>query len=183
MDPFVGQIIPVAFNFAPVGWQLCDGSLLPISENQALFALLGTTYGGNGTTDFAVPDLRGRAPLDAGTGAGLPNYVQGQNGGAESVVLTANQVGAHSHNLVASMQNGTATNPASNLALAQNPQPTVPVYGAPPSNTPLAGYGDFCQFQRRPAAREPPALAGDQLHPLPFRDFPVAGMRSRAAPA
>jgi microcystin-dependent protein len=138
VDPFVGQIIPVAFNFAPVGWQLCDGSLLPISENQTLFALLGTTYGGNGTTNFAVPDLRGHAPLDAGTGVGLPNYVQGQSGGSESVVLTANEVGSHSHSLLASAQNGTATNPAANLALGQNPQPTVPVYAPPTSTTPLA---------------------------------------------
>jgi len=140
-----------------------------------LFALLGTTYGGNGTTDFAVPDLRGRAPLDAGTGAGLPNYVQGQNGGAESVVLTANQVGAHSHNLVASMQNGTATNPASNLALAQNPQPTVPVYAPPPSTTPLAGTAISANSSGgQPHENRQPYLAINYIIAL-FGIFPSQG--------
>jgi microcystin-dependent protein len=138
-QPFVGQIISVGFNFAPVGWQLCDGTLLAISEYNVLFNLLGTTYGGNGTTTFAVPDLRGRAPLCMGQGAGQPNYIQGQIAGSETITLIANQVGAHSHNLLASTQNGSATNPTSSLALGQNPVQTVPVYGPAPSTTALLG--------------------------------------------
>lgn len=138
-QPFVGQIISVGFTFAPVGWQLCDGSLLPIDQYQALYTLLGTTYGGNGVNNFGVPDLRGRAPLGVGQGTGLPTYVLGQRAGSESVTLIANQIGAHSHNLNASTQNGSAFNPATNLALGQNPVSQVPVYGPPPSTTPLAG--------------------------------------------
>jgi microcystin-dependent protein len=137
-QPYVGQIISVGFNFAPVGWHLCDGSLLPISQYDVLFNLIGTTYGGDGTTTFAVPDLRGRAPLCMGQGSGLPNFTEGQTGGSESVTLTAAEVGAHSHNLVASTKNGSATNPAPSFALGQTPVQAVPVYGAPPSNTPLA---------------------------------------------
>lgn len=138
-QPFVGQIISVGFNFAPVGWHLCDGSLLPITQNEALFNLIGTTYGGDGVTTFGLPDLRGRAPLNAGTGPGLPTYVQGQLSGSETVTLTASQLGAHSHSLMASTQNGAASNPGATLALAQNPEATVPVYAPAPSNTSLSG--------------------------------------------
>jgi microcystin-dependent protein len=137
-QPFVGQVISVGFGFAPTGWQLCDGSLLSISNYQALYALIGTTYGGDGVNTFAVPDLRGHAPLSIGTGLGLPPYVLGQVVGSENVTLTANQVGAHSHNLLASAQNGSASNPAPALALGQNAVSQVPVYGPPPSNTTLA---------------------------------------------
>lgn len=91
MDPFLGQIILFAGNFAPRGWALCEGQLLAISSNQALFSLLGTTYGGDGRTSFALPDLRGRAPISPGHGAGLPNYSWGQKGGnATTTLLTAN---------------------------------------------------------------------------------------------
>ena len=138
-QPFVGQIIAVGFNFTPVGWLPCDGSLQPISQYETLYNLVGTTYGGNGTSNFALPDLRGRAPLCIGQGPGLPNYIQGERAGTENVTLTANQIGAHTHNLMTSTKDGTTTNPAPNLALAQNPQSTVPVYAPPPSTTPLAG--------------------------------------------
>lgn len=138
-QPYVGQIISVGFNFAPVGWNLCDGSLLAISEYEVLYNLIGTTYGGNGTTNFALPDLRGRTPLNVGTGTGLPTYVLGELSGSESVTLIGAQVGAHSHNLLASTQNGSANNPASGLALGQNPVTAVPVFGPPPSTTSLAG--------------------------------------------
>jgi len=137
-QPFVGQIISVGFTFAPVGWQLCDGSLLPIDQYQALYTLIGTTYGGDGVNNFGVPDLRGRAPLGVGQGTGLPPYVQGQRAGSESVTLIANQIGAHSHNLNASTTNGSAINPGTTLALGQNPVSQVPVYGPPPSTTSLA---------------------------------------------
>jgi microcystin-dependent protein len=108
-EPFVGQVIAVGFNFAPVGWRICDGSLLPISDYVTLFNLIGTTFGGDGQTTFALPDLRGRAVLGMGQGQGLSPYALGQQGGAESVVLASGQVGSHSHSLAAA---ATATTPA-----------------------------------------------------------------------
>src|SRR5215475_4971153 len=96
-EPFLGQIMLVPYNFAPRGWAFCNGQLLSISQNTALFSLLGTTYGGNGQTTFALPDLRGRVPLSSGQGPGLSNYNLGQSGGQETVTLTGNQMPAHQH--------------------------------------------------------------------------------------
>lgn len=96
-DPYLGQISMFAGNFAPRGWAFCDGQLLPISQNQALFSLLGTTYGGDGVTTFALPDLRGRAPIHAGNGPGLSNYPLGQRGGLEQVTLAISQLPNHAH--------------------------------------------------------------------------------------
>jgi len=84
-EPFVGEIELFGFNFAPIGWQQCNGQLLPIQQNAALFSLLGTFYGGNGTTTFALPDLRSRVPIHVGQGPGLSPYVQGQMGGSETI--------------------------------------------------------------------------------------------------
>jgi microcystin-dependent protein len=139
VTPYVGQIISVAFNFTPEGWLPCDGSLQSIDEFQALFVLIGTTYGGNGTTNFALPDLRGRSPVNQGQGANLSNYILGQRAGAESISVLANQVGSHNHPLMASSQAGTISNPATTVALGQNPQGAVFVYGPPPTTTSLAG--------------------------------------------
>lgn len=100
-EPFVGQIIPVAFNFAPIGWVLCDGRTLPINEYSALYQLIGTTYGGDGQTSFAVPDLRSRCAIGMGQGAGLQPYLQGQASGTESVTLNSSQIAAHTHTLSA----------------------------------------------------------------------------------
>lgn len=97
MDPFIGEIKMFAGNFAPRGWAFCHGQLLPIAQNAALFSLLGTTYGGNGTTDFALPDLRGRVPVGFGQGPGLTNRSLGQASGAESVTLQVSQLPAHDH--------------------------------------------------------------------------------------
>jgi len=91
-DPFLADITMVGFNFAPRGWALCDGQLLPINQNQALFSLLGTTYGGDGRTSFALPDLRGRTPIGFNT-----THPEGARGGTESVALTLNQIPPHSH--------------------------------------------------------------------------------------
>ncbi len=99
MEPFLGQIVMFAGNFAPRGWAFCDGQLLPISQNQALFSILGTTYGGDGRTTFALPDLRGRVPMHQGRGPGLSDRRLGQKGGQETVTLTTNQLPSHNHSL------------------------------------------------------------------------------------
>ncbi len=96
-EPFVGEIKPVGVNFAQRGWAFCNGQLLPIAQNTALFSLLGTTYGGDGRTTFALPDLRGRVPIHHGQGAGLGNYNLGAKGGAESFALNSTQMPAHNH--------------------------------------------------------------------------------------
>src|SRR5262245_8397012 len=100
-EPFIGEIRWVGFNFAPKGWATCDGQLLPISQNTALFSLLGTTYGGNGQTTFALPDMRGRAPLHPGQGPGLSPRDLGEVGGTETVTLTLAEMPTHSHSLAA----------------------------------------------------------------------------------
>jgi microcystin-dependent protein len=96
-NPFVGQIMMVGFNFAPQGWAFCDGQLLSIAENDVLFQLIGTTYGGDGQTTFGLPDLRGRVPVGIGQGPGLSPYVIGQLFGSEAVPLTVNQLPPHQH--------------------------------------------------------------------------------------
>jgi microcystin-dependent protein len=102
-EPFIGQIQPFGFDFAPRGWALCDGQLLPISQNTALFSLLGITYGGNGTTTFALPDLRGRLPMHQGTGPGLSMRKMGQKPGTEITVLTLAQMPSHNHAATATL--------------------------------------------------------------------------------
>ncbi|WP_372792596.1 phage tail protein [Lutibacter sp.] len=99
MDPFLAEIIMFGGNFAPRGWAFCDGQLLPISSNQALFSILGTTYGGDGRTTFALPDLRGRVPIHPGTGNGLSTYRLGQKGGTQTNTLTTNNLPSHSHTI------------------------------------------------------------------------------------
>lgn len=138
MQPFVGQVIAVGFNFAPVGWVLCNGQLLPIAEYEVLYTLIGTTYGGNGQTTFAVPDLRGRSPLGQGTGPGLPPAVIGQAGGSENVTLTTAQVAAHSHTLLASSSSGTTSTPSSSTVLAAQSNPAVTMYGTVAGNVTLS---------------------------------------------
>lgn len=98
-NPFLGEIRLFAGNFAPVGWALCDGSLLPISQNAALFSLLGTTYGGDGKTTFALPDLRGRAPIGMGNGIGLTPRLEGSTGGLEQATLSITQLPSHTHTI------------------------------------------------------------------------------------
>ncbi len=101
-DPFVAEIRIFPFNFAPKGWAWCDGQLLPLSQNTALFSLLGTTYGGNGKSNFALPDLQGRAPMHPGQGPGLSLHDLGETGGSETVTLLESEIPAHSHTLRAS---------------------------------------------------------------------------------
>jgi microcystin-dependent protein len=130
-EPFLGEIKMTSFAFAPRGWALCNGQLLPINQNQALFSLLGTQYGGNGQTTFALPDLRGRAPVHRGT------VIQGESAGAESVTLNAAQLPAHAHTLFGSANQATASAPAAANVLAQKPRGGANLYG-PTSNTTLA---------------------------------------------
>lgn len=126
-EPFVGQIICLACNFAPVGWLYCNGQLISISQYGALYNLLGTTYGGDGQTTFGVPDLRGRAPVHFGQGPGLPNYVQGQMAGSMNVSLTASTMPAHQHMLVGVSAAGDAAVPAANTLLSDEGPAGVPV--------------------------------------------------------
>jgi microcystin-dependent protein len=99
-DPFVAEIRIFPFNFAPRGWAWCDGQLLPLSQNTALFSLLGTTYGGNGKSNFALPDLQGRAPMHPGQGPGLSLHDLGETGGSDTVTLLESEIPAHSHNFM-----------------------------------------------------------------------------------
>lgn len=115
-EPFLGEIRWVGFNFAPRGWEFCNGQLLPISENSALFSLLGTTYGGDGRTTFALPDVRGRVMTHNGasTGPGLSDYPLGSKGGSESVTLNQNQLPSHTHTLAATNTAGDSNTPEGN---------------------------------------------------------------------
>jgi microcystin-dependent protein len=138
-QPYVGEIRMFGGNFAPAGWMFCEGQLLPISENETLFQLIGTTYGGDGQSTFALPDLRGRLPLHQGNG-----FILAENGGAETVTLTVPQIPAHAHPLLASTSIPTSSTPADNVTgqaaskLYRNSgSPTVAL--APGSISPIGG--------------------------------------------
>lgn len=111
MNPFLAMIMIFAGNFPPQGWAFCDGQLLSIAQNQALFSLLGTTYGGNGQTTFALPDLRGRVPIHMGQGPGLSNYLIGETAGTENITLTINNIPQHNHSLNATSEPGSSSDP------------------------------------------------------------------------
>jgi microcystin-dependent protein len=115
MDPFVAEIRIFPFNFAPKGWAFCDGQLLPLSQNTALFSLLGTTYGGDGKSNFALPDMQGNAPMHPGQGPGLSLHDLGETGGSETVSLLESEIPAHNHNFIASQADGINRFPADNL--------------------------------------------------------------------
>src|ERR1700709_1243024 len=106
-DPFVAEIRIFPFNFAPKGWAFCNGQILPISQNTALFSLLGTTYGGNGQSTFALPDMQGNAPMHPGQGPGLSLHDLGETGGSDTVTLLESEIPAHSHTMRASAQDAT----------------------------------------------------------------------------
>ena len=147
MDPFLGEIRIFPFTFAPTGWAFCNGQLIPISQNTALFALLGTTYGGDGKSTFGLPNLQGQAPMHPGQGSGLSDHVLGETGGAETVTLLELETPAHSHGVNVSGRPGTendaagqywagasinvyTTNAASLVAMA--PQALTPAGGDQP---------------------------------------------------
>lgn len=137
MEPIIGQIMLFAGNFAPRQWAFCDGQLMPIAENSALYSILGTTYGGDGRTTFALPDLRGRVPMHPGQGPGLSNRALGQRLGEESVPLTAAQMPSHSHELVASNSPSNSDRPGD----AMLGRASVYV-SAPPPGDPTAALAD-----------------------------------------
>lgn len=136
-EPFVGEIRMFAGNFPPVGWAFCDGSVLSIAENDVLFTLIGTTYGGNGTTTFALPDLRGRVPVHQGTGPGQPTRLIGEAGGSEAVTLTQAQMPSHFHVLNATSTAATAAaGPNGGMLGASS---VTQFYGSTPGGGGLAG--------------------------------------------
>jgi microcystin-dependent protein len=114
-NPFIGQVNSVGFNFAPRGWTLCDGQLLSITSNTALFSLLGTTFGGDGRSTFGLPDLRGRSIVGVGTGAGLTPISSGERGGSTSITITTAHMPSHTHSLRGSNNEANATSPANAL--------------------------------------------------------------------
>ena len=124
-EPFAGEIRMFAGNFAPRGWAYCDGQLLAVSQNDALFSLLGTIYGGDGRTTFGLPDLRGRLPIHAGSGPGLSARKLGGKGGAETETVTVNQMPSHEHPMQASSDSANTPNPQGNvLSLKGDRNPT-----------------------------------------------------------
>jgi microcystin-dependent protein len=142
MEPFLGQITLFPFNFAPKGWAFCQGQLLPISQNTALFSLLGTYYGGNGTTTFGLPDLRGRVPIGQGQGPGLSDYDIGGVQGVETVTLLATQSPSHSHPFQAFAVQATTNAPSGALPAQGHSTgrgaPAVNTYAPPQTAVPLA---------------------------------------------
>lgn len=114
MDPFVAEIRIMANNFAPVGWAFCNGQILPISQNTALFSLLGTTYGGNGTSTFALPNMQGSAPMHPGQGPGLSLRDLGETGGSSTVTLLTSEIPSHTHTLMSINDVGDSNQPANN---------------------------------------------------------------------
>ena len=157
--PYIGEIMLFAGNFAPQGWAMCDGQILAIAPNQALFSLLGTAYGGNGTTTFALPDLRGRSPLHWGQGAGLSNRVRGEQGGEVDHTLTLAELPAHTHAVRGSASDGTSASPAGTY-IARNAA-SIPLYAATANDD---GGGCVLDRRRRPATPEPAARPGAELH-------------------
>jgi len=148
-QPYVGEIRMFAGNFAPAGWMFCEGQLLPISENEALFQLIGTTYGGDGESTFGLPDLRGRLPIHQGSG-----FILAETGGAEEITLTTNQIPVHSHVMLGSGSTATGTAP-NNSVLASSTGATVFPYGTdapltilnPATVGPVGGSQPHTNFQ------------------------------------
>ena len=130
-QPYVGEIRMFAGNFAPAGWMFCEGQLLPISEYETLFQLIGTTYGGDGESTFALPDLRGRIPIHQGNG-----FILAETGGAEEITLTIPQIPQHTHALLASINNAVTTSPQNAVPAAPPDVNTLP-YGTDAPTSPL----------------------------------------------
>lgn len=132
MDPFLAEIRIFPFNFAPTGWAFCDGQILPLSQNTALFSLLGTTYGGDGKSNFALPNMQGNAPMHPGQGPGLSLHDLGETGGSETVSLLESEIPSHSHVMRASPDQGDNVLVDSTVSLASSTGGTLYVSGSPP---------------------------------------------------
>jgi len=184
-EPFIGEIRWVPYNFAPRGWASCDGQLLPIAQNTALFSLLGTTYGGNGQTTFALPDMRGRTPVHVGLGPGLSEKFLGESAGQETQALSVSQMPAHDHGLSshshdipplaldvrASSGAATAVDPAGNvLATASvsgqgNPKVTK-IYSSAAADVPLGASGATVPSTTGPSTAMTSSTGGGQPHSI-----------------
>ncbi|MBF5040970.1 phage tail protein [Aggregicoccus sp. 17bor-14] len=148
-DPFVAEIRMMPFNFAPKGWAFCDGQILPLSQNTALFSLLGTTYGGDGKSNFALPNLQGNVPMHPGQGPGLSLHNLGETGGSQTVSLLQSEIPAHTHALMGSSLPGEGNDPGPSVVLASpgavplynvgSPGPVQPTTLAPQALTPAGG--------------------------------------------
>jgi microcystin-dependent protein len=154
-SPYIGEIRMFGGNFAPAGWMFCEGQQLPISENDALFTLIGTTYGGDGEETFNLPDLRGRLPIHQGTGSGGTTFVIGEAAGTEEVTLTTQQIPAHNHALLASTNVATTNQLGTNIPASLLAAGTSSAYGIdapfgtinPDTVTPLGGSQPHTNFQ------------------------------------
>lgn len=147
-EPFVGQIMMVGFGFPPRGWAFCDGQLMAISQNDALFSLLGTTFGGDGRTTFGLPDFRSRTPVHVGQGPGLSHYWWGQKGGSENITITSSSMPSHTHTPACVAANGNQISPVNhvwaadnggNAIIYSNQQPNMPM--SPKAVSGIAGGG------------------------------------------
>lgn len=135
-SPFIGELCIFPYAFVPSGWAACNGQLLPLSQNTALFAILGTTYGGDGKSNFALPDLRGMAPMHPDQGAGLSPHFLGESGGSDTVTLLTSEVPAHAHTLNANAAQADLQGPAPSRTLARSSG--GPAYAAPSNLQPMA---------------------------------------------
>lgn len=164
-EPFLSEIRIFGFNFAPRGWAQCDGQILPINQYQSLYSLLGTTYGGDGRTSFALPDLRGRAPIETGASNGVSHQL-GSKGGSPTVTLTANEIPGHTHQARASGDNATTGDPAGQL-LAVSSLPNTNPYAA-------AGTAPDAVMDARMVANAGGGQAHDNMQPYQAVNFCIA---------
>ena len=162
-QPYIGEIRIFAGNFAPAGWMFCEGQLLPISENETLFQLIGTTYGGDGESTFQLPDLRGRLPIHQGNG-----FILAEQGGAEEITLTVNQLPAHSHPALATTAVGTNPNPQNNILAAAG---NIDFYRETAANTPMSNLAIGSVGGSQPHTNFQPYLCVDFIISL-FGIFP-----------
>ena len=153
-EPFLAEIRLFCGTFAPQGWAFCNGQLLPIAQNEAVFSLIGTTYGGDGIQTFGLPNLQGRLPIGSGAGAGLTNRQLGEAAGTESVTLLTNQLPTHNHGLVAATVRADDESPAGNLLAA----PTTDLYAQPGGGATLASATLAPAGGNQPASLLQPAL-------------------------
>ena len=161
-QPFTGQIMVFAGNFAPQGWAQCNGQLMPISQYDALFSLIGTTYGGDGQTTFALPDLRSRVPIHQGQGPGLSNYTLGENGGGETVTLLTSQLPVHTHPALGNSNAGTSTDPAGG------------VWASGPTSTYIAGASANASMSQTSISGNGGSQPHDNMLPFLTLNFCIA---------